>query len=211
MEKDYSEGSVLLMILLALGLVVTSVSATLYLVYNQPGIMPQVTTKTLETRLGESSKEDQKETAPWNQALEKEVVPTSTPLPTPTPSPQPTLTPKPSPTPKPAEAVKTEVEKDLTITATALSLTAEGTEGGVRLNWSVTGNSPKGFKVIKSTLAHPEYPTRSGDTAQYLPSPDIRTYTWSGLTSGTTYHFRVGVYNGSGISLYSNDVEVAAK
>lgn len=206
MGKSYSRGSVLLMVVMALGLVAASVSTTLYLVYNQPGTIPQMTPKVQETKLAENLDQKVENTSGWNQELQKEVAPTPTPTPTSTP------TPKPSPTPKPAESVKTEAKKDTTITATSVNLTAEGIQGGVKLNWTVEGNSPKGFKVAKSQNPNPTYPTREGDAAQYLSSPEARSYTWEGLTLGTTYHFRVGIYNGSGgVVLYSNDVTATVK
>lgn len=152
-----------------------------------------------KVEVGQITEEEKKEAfIAWNQTLDKEPVSTITP----TASSQAST---PVSTAKVSESSKTEAKKDETITASGLTLSAQAKDGAVDLSWSVTGSAPKGFKVIKSTNPNPEYPVRSGDSAQYLSS-DARSYTWSGLTSGTTYYFRVGVFNGSDVSLYSNNV-----
>ena len=82
-------------------------------------------------------------------------------------------------------------------------------EGKVYLSWTLTGSAPYGFKLVKSTNANPEYPPRDGDQFKFI-SANTTNYTWTNLTAGTTYHFRVGIYNGAGaITSYSNDISVS--
>ena len=89
-------------------------------------------------------------------------------------------------------------------------LAGVGKEGGkVYLSWTLTGSAPYGFKLVKSTNANPEYPPREGDQFKFI-SANTTNYTWTGLTAGTTYHFRVGIYNGAGaITSYSNNMSVS--
>jgi len=85
------------------------------------------------------------------------------------------------------------------------AITLNGTVSGntIKLVWTLTNtNSPKGFKVVKSTAANPVYP---GNDYHYLSESDNRSDTWSGLTNGT-YHFRVCEYLGGACGLYSNDL-----
>jgi len=127
----------------------------------------------------------------WNKILDEDkeqssnVTPTTTSVPTP------------KPTTKPAESGQP-ASGSLTLSATAGA-------GKVTLNWTLTGSSPYGFKVVSSRNSDPTYPAREGDQAVFISS-DNRSYTWSGLNAGTTYHFRVGIYNSGKIVSYSNDV-----
>jgi len=91
----------------------------------------------------------------------------------------------------------------------SISLSAVTQNGKVYLDWTVNGfYSDKGFKVVKSTEPNPVYP---GDTYHYYSSPDKDADTWSGLTVGETYHFRVCEYLGGACGVYSNDLAVAVE
>jgi len=80
----------------------------------------------------------------------------------------------------------------------------------VELNWTVSGNAPKGFKVVWSEHSGPTYPTRSdkGDKFFYRYEPGDRDYTVSGLKAGKAYHFRVCEYLDKKCGKYSNEVSV---
>jgi hypothetical protein len=94
--------------------------------------------------------------------------------------------------------------------ASNVELSVKKDGGKAKLSWSISGGSaPKGFKVVSSKNKNPEYPTRSGDEYQYLSDSSARSYTWSGFSSGKTYHFRVCIYKGGSCGKYSNDVEVS--
>lgn len=60
----------------------------------------------------------------------------------------------------------------------------------VKLVWSLKGNAPYGFKLVKSLEPNPTYP---GSDYVYLSSPDVRSYVWTFAYPGT-YHFRVCAY-----------------
>ena len=100
---------------------------------------------------------------------------------------------------------------DITLTvqqATPVSIVLSATQvaNGISLNWSVTGTSSKGFKVVKSENPNPVYP---GDDYLYFPDPNTRSTIWD-LTDGKTYHFRVCEYLGGTCGVYSNDVVIQA-
>ena len=80
----------------------------------------------------------------------------------------------------------------------------------VELNWSVSGSSSKGFKVVWSEHSGPTYPTRSdkGDQFHYYNDSGKRNDSVTGLKDGKTYHFRVCEYLGGKCGKYSNEVEV---
>ena len=65
-------------------------------------------------------------------------------------------------------------------------------------------NNESGYKIERST-----------DGVNYSQittvSANIVTYSNSGLTSGTTYHYRVRAYNANGDSPYSNTASAVAK
>jgi len=89
-------------------------------------------------------------------------------------------------------------------------LTATGKEEGkVYLSWNISGSTSYGFKILKSESANPQYPPREGDHFKYV-SQNTYSLTWPDLKTEKTYHFRVGIYNGSGgIVSYSNNVSVS--
>lgn len=103
------------------------------------------------------------------------------------------------------EEVKKEEKKEQALGAAgAISLTGEALPGGVKLSWTISGDGSKGFKVVKSTEANPEYP---GDSAEYVDG-NTRTITRYGLSGGKTYHFRVCRYTGNGCDSYSNNLQL---
>jgi hypothetical protein len=79
----------------------------------------------------------------------------------------------------------------------------------IALSWALTGNSPYGYKLVKSTEPNPVYP---GNEYVYLSSPDLKgSYIWDVGEAGT-YHFRVCAYNGGGgCVFYSNDYSVTVQ
>ena len=102
------------------------------------------------------------------------------------------------------EVKKEEVKKESLLSAAgSIVLSGETLPGGVKLMWNITGDSSKGFKVVKSEKALPEYP---GDPAEYVDG-NTRSITRYGL-SAKTYHFRVCRYTGNGCDAYSNDLEL---
>lgn len=103
------------------------------------------------------------------------------------------------------EEVKKEEKKEQALgEAGTISLKGEALPGGVKLAWTISGDGSKGFKVVKSTDANPEYP---GDSAEYVDG-NTRTLTRYGLSGGKTYHFRVCRYTGNGCDVYSNNLEL---
>jgi len=90
-----------------------------------------------------------------------------------------------------------------------IDLTVVPVAGGkANISWALSDMvSPKGFKVVIDENANPVYP---GNDYHYLSDPDIRTDIWTGLNSGSAYHFRVCEYLGGYCGTYSNDVEVIA-
>ncbi len=75
----------------------------------------------------------------------------------------------------------------------------------VKLAWSLKGNAPYGFKLVKSLEPNPVYP---GNDYVYLSDPAVRSYVWEMAYPGT-YHFRVCAYNGNGACVfYSNDMSL---
>lgn len=79
----------------------------------------------------------------------------------------------------------------------------------VYLSWALSGNSPYGYKLVKSLEPNPVYP---GNEYVYLSSPDMKGgYAWDVVDPGT-YHFRVCAYNGGGgCVFYSNDYSVTVQ
>jgi uncharacterized protein YgiM (DUF1202 family) len=103
------------------------------------------------------------------------------------------------------EEVKKEEKKEQALGAAgAISLTGEVLPGGVKLSWTISGDGSKGFKLVKSTEANPEYP---GDSAEFIDG-NTRTITRYGLSGGKTYHFRVCRYTGNGCDAYSNNLQL---
>lgn len=79
----------------------------------------------------------------------------------------------------------------------------------VYLSWALSGNSPYGYKLVKSLEPNPVYP---GNEYVYLSSPDMKGgYAWD-LKEPGTYHFRVCAYNGGGgCVFYSNDFSIVVQ
>lgn len=87
----------------------------------------------------------------------------------------------------------------------AINLTATLIDPGkVKLTWTSTADTPKGFKVVISENSNPVYP---GNDYHYLTDPAVRQDTWSGL-GNKTYHFRVCQYLGGACGIYSNDAAI---
>ncbi len=92
---------------------------------------------------------------------------------------------------------------------TGISLTAvKGDSGKAVLEWSVTGTSSLGFKIVWSGNSDPTYPTREGDQFHYLSDPSVRRDEITGLETGKTYYFRVCEYLGGSCGTYSNQVSL---
>jgi FecR-like protein len=106
------------------------------------------------------------------------------------------------------EEEKQEEKKEEPKVYGSLSLHAEAGDGKATLNWDLDGEAPYGYKLCMSeSQANPTYPVKSGDKMQYFSSSGTKSYTWTGLDGGKTYHFRVGAYNGSGgVVYYSGNV-----
>ncbi|MCK5605576.1 S-layer homology domain-containing protein, partial [Candidatus Pacearchaeota archaeon] len=96
------------------------------------------------------------------------------------------------------------------MTAADITLVGSVNDGYLKLAWSIDGESPKGFKVAKSTAnENPTYPVMSGDTYKYLSSSGTRSYRDFGVTAGKTYYYRVCQYDGNGKCLsYSNAIKL---
>jgi len=90
----------------------------------------------------------------------------------------------------------------------SISLTGyKNAEGKIILNWTLSDmTSENGFKIVYSLTENPVYP---GNTYHYLSDKNLRSDTWSELTAGKTYHFRVCEYLGGKCGIYSNDLEIA--
>jgi len=93
-----------------------------------------------------------------------------------------------------------------TIPELSISLSGKVEGGKVVLNWTVSGDgSYSGFKVCRSeTNPNPSYPE---DTCT-LVDASARSYTDTGVVSGKTYYYRVGIYKDGAIVKYSNAVKV---
>lgn len=89
----------------------------------------------------------------------------------------------------------------------SMSLSGSAAEGGkVQLKWTLNNmTSSQGFKVVYNESGNPVYP---GDTYHYLTDPGIRSDSWTGLTAGKTYYFRVCEYLGGKCGIYSNQVKL---
>ncbi|MFH1712556.1 MAG: FecR domain-containing protein [Patescibacteria group bacterium] len=80
--------------------------------------------------------------------------------------------------------------------------------GGNSVGWSTVGTSDKGFKVVWSLNASPTYPTRGGDSYQYLSSPSASGTTLKAFSGTGTYYVRVCEYLGGACGVYSNQITV---
>jgi hypothetical protein len=78
--------------------------------------------------------------------------------------------------------------------------------GKVQLKWTLSNmTSSQGFKVVYNESGYPVYP---GDTYHYLTDPATRSDSWTGLTAGKTYYFRVCEYLSGKCGIYSNQVKL---
>ncbi len=106
-----------------------------------------------------------------------------------------------------AESVK---EGAYSLKPATVNLSGKVENGLVNLNWTVDGDSPKGFKIAKSTVnENPTYPVMKGDTYKYLSNPDVRQARDFNVSGGKTYHYRACQYNGNGECIsYSNAISL---
>ncbi len=88
----------------------------------------------------------------------------------------------------------------------SISLSGKVEGGKAVLSWSVSGDGAyDGFKVCRSeTNPNPSYP---GDTCTFVDAAK-RSHTDTGVVSGKTYYYRVGIYKGGAIVKYSNAVKL---
>ncbi len=88
----------------------------------------------------------------------------------------------------------------------SISLSGKVEGGKIVLSWSVSGEgSYSGFKVCRSeTNPNPSYP---GDTCTFVDASQ-KSYADSGVTSGHTYYYRVGIYKDGAVIKYSNAVKL---
>lgn len=91
--------------------------------------------------------------------------------------------------------------------SSGIVLSAQRTDTGVKLTWSVYGiSAPKGFKIARGSSPNPSYGSQD---AAYVSDAGARSYTWK-LKDGKVHHFRVCVYTGNSCTNYSNNVSVEA-
>ncbi|MEK9132716.1 MAG: hypothetical protein AAB606_03360 [Patescibacteria group bacterium] len=74
------------------------------------------------------------------------------------------------------------------------------------VNWSVSGYSDKGFKLVWSKNSAPTYPTRSGDKYNYYSDPKTASGTVDAFSDAGSYHVRVCEYLGGACGVYSNEI-----
>jgi len=99
----------------------------------------------------------------------------------------------------------------VSVSPATISLEGNYASDGIHLNWTLEGETPKGFKIAKSTVnQNPTYPVISGDTYRYLADPAVRGLVDNKLVPGKTYYYRICQYLGSGKCLsYSNNVAIS--
>lgn len=81
-------------------------------------------------------------------------------------------------------------------------------KGGSAFSWTDNEVSPLGYKLVWSKKAHPEYPTRSGDTYRYYGESSMKSGSINKSLSGT-YYVRVCEYLGGDCGVYSNEISVS--
>ncbi len=113
-----------------------------------------------------------------------------------------------------AEADKTTVSEPKeggVLEPAALELFGGAGDGYLKLAWTIEGVAPYGFKIVKSaTHEKPTYPVMEGDDYVYLDNASVRSFKDTGVKAGTTYHYRVCQYDGSGCVSYSNPLALVA-
>ena len=114
--------------------------------------------------------------------------PQPTPTPTPTATPSPTPSPSPTPTPTP-----TAPSAPTGLSATTIS------NSQINLSWTDNANNEDGFHIERCVGAGC---TNYSQIA--LATPNVTTFSNSGLIASTTYRYRVRAYNAGGTSGYSN-------
>jgi predicted phage tail protein len=90
------------------------------------------------------------------------------------------------------------------VPAAPSGLTATAGKRSVTLNWTDNSNNETGFKIERSTDG-------VNFTQITTVGANVVTYKNTGLTSGTTYQYRVRATNGSGDSAYSNVASATAR
>ncbi|HKO62497.1 MAG TPA: fibronectin type III domain-containing protein [Pyrinomonadaceae bacterium] len=109
----------------------------------------------------------------------------------PSPTPTPSATPSPSPTPTPLTPA---APSNLTAVAAGSSQ--------INLSWVDNANNENGFRLERCTSAS------CSNFAQIVQlAANVTTFSDSGLSSNTTYRYRVRAYNADGNSAYSNTRE----
>ncbi len=76
--------------------------------------------------------------------------------------------------------------------------------GGGNFSWTLSGNAPKGYKLVWSTGQNPTYP---GSESIYFSSPDIKSGSIGSKVSGERY-VRACIYTGDNCIGYSNQIKV---
>ena len=99
---------------------------------------------------------------------------------------------------------------EVSVSPAVISLKGEYKTDGIHLNWILDGESPKGYKLVKSTVnENPTYPIMKGDAYRYLPHEQNSTTIDTKLVAGKTYYYRVCQYLGGGKCLsYSNNITI---
>jgi fibronectin type 3 domain-containing protein len=110
--------------------------------------------------------------------------------PAPSPTPTPTATPTPTPSPSPTPSVP--------MSPSGLSGTATS-DTQINLSWTDNANNEDGFQIERCSGVGCTNYSQIAQTGS-----NVKTFTNSGLTTSTTYRYRVRAYNGAGSSGYSN-------
>lgn len=101
----------------------------------------------------------------------------------------------------PYEAEVKKEESNYTSPSGSLALTHNG---GKNFSWALSGNAPKGYKLVWSTSPNPVYP---GNSYQYYSSQETKSGSINPESAGT-YYVRVCIYTGGGCTGYSNQITV---
>lgn len=99
---------------------------------------------------------------------------------------------------------------EVSVSPAVISLKGEYKTDGIHLNWTLDGESPKGYKLVKSTVnENPTYPIMKGDAYRYLPHEQSNKTIDTKLVAGETYYYRICQYLGGGKCLsYSNNITI---